>query len=349
MADDVEPGPVQAHVDLSTLPERLLGGTPKYTRQQVAELTGVSEEEATKIWRSLGFAAPDDDDAVFTDGDVEALRMLDGLRATGLSDERTQLSLARLLSRSMARLAESQVDRLAALGVVAPGDRPGEPVGPAEAEPVLAVIEKLQSYVWRRHLAAASDRLRSGAPHGETTVQAVGFADVVGFTSISRGLDADQLAEFVEAFESATSAVVAEHGARVVKMIGDEIMFVADTPESAAAIGLDLADRISELDGRPDLRIGLAYGPVLRRMGDAFGSVVNIAARLTSLARPGTVLVDSELAGALTDDAAYRLTRLRRVSVRGFAHLQPWLLRRPGERHRVVRRRSRPQEPEPAS
>lgn len=349
MPDRAGPSPVQAHIDLATLPERLLGGAPKYTQQQVAELTGVSVDEATRLWRSLGFASPEADDVVFTDGDVEALRMLAGLQATGVSDERTQLSLARLLSRAMARLAESQVDRLAALGVVGADGAPAEPIGADAAEPVLAVIEKLQSYVWRRHLAAASDRLRSGAPHGETSVQAVGFADVVGFTSISRGLDADQLAEFVEAFESTTSAVVAEHGARVVKMIGDEIMFVADTPESAAAIGLDLADRISGLDGRPDLRIGLAYGPVLRRMGDAFGSVVNIAARLTNLARPGTVLVDSALADALAADPGYRLSRLRRVSVRGFAHLQPWLLRRPSERRRVIRRRNQDAAPEPTS
>jgi adenylate cyclase len=82
------------------------------------------------------------------------------------------------------------------------------------------------------------------------------------------------------------------------------------------------------LDDRPDLRIGLAHGPVLHRLGDFYGSVVNLAARLTALARPGTVLVDRELAAAVADDPAFWVRELRRVSVRGFSHLQPWLLRR---------------------
>jgi adenylate cyclase len=114
----------------------------------------------------------------------------------------------------------------------------------------------------------------------------------------------------------------------VIKTVGDEIMFVADTATAGAAIGLDLSDRLSALDGRPDLRIGLAHGPVLRRLGDAYGTVVNLASRLTALAHPGTVLVDRELASALGDDPRYAPRKLRRVSVRGFAHLQPWLLRR---------------------
>jgi adenylate cyclase len=156
----------------------------------------------------------------------------------------------------------------------------------------------------------------------------VGFVDIAGFTSLSRGLTEADLSAFLESFESDASAIVAEHGGRVIKTVGDELMFVADAPAAVARIGLDLADRLSTLDDRPDLHIGLAYGPVLHRLGDVYGTVVNLAARLAGLARPGSVLIDRELAGEIGEDPEFRVRRLRRVAVRGFAHLQPWLLRR---------------------
>ena len=81
-------------------------------------------------------------------------------------------------------------------------------------------------------------------------------------------------------------------------------------------------------DDRPPLRTGAAYGAVLTRLGDVYSPVVNLASRLTSIARPGTVLVDRELANRLRGQEAYRTRPLHRVSVRGYEHLQPWLVRR---------------------
>jgi adenylate cyclase len=84
---------------------------------------------------------------------------------------------------------------------------------------------------------------------------------------------------------------------------------------------------------RPPLRSGVAYGPVLTRLGDVYSPVVNLASRLTSIAHAGTVLVDKELAGRLRGLPGYRVRRLHRVSVRGYDHLLPFLVRRrrPGE------------------
>jgi adenylate cyclase len=92
-------------------------------------------------------------------------------------------------------------------------------------------------------------------------------------------------------------------------------------------IALDLPDEWAA-DDRPPLRTGAAFGPVLTRLGDIYSPVVNMASRLTSVARPGTVLVDRELASRLHGLPGYRVRPLRRVSVRGYEHLQPWLVRR---------------------
>jgi adenylate cyclase len=114
----------------------------------------------------------------------------------------------------------------------------------------------------------------------------------------------------------------------VVKTVGDEVLFVVDDAADAAEIALHLADGDREAQGLPTLRVGLAEGPVLSRFGDVYGSVVNLAARLTALARPGTVLVDRELAEALREDGRYSLRQRRPTTVRGYHHLRSWALRR---------------------
>ena len=95
----------------------------------------------------------------------------------------------------------------------------------------------------------------------------------------------------------------------------------------AAEIGLALPDAWTAPE-RPLLRVGAAFGAVLTRLGDIYSPVVNLASRLTSIARPGTFLVDRELAQRIRDLPEYRVRPLRRVSVRGYDHLQPWLVRR---------------------
>jgi adenylate cyclase len=131
----------------------------------------------------------------------------------------------------------------------------------------------------------------------------------------------------VEDFESIATAVIARHHGRVVKTVGDGVLFTAASAVDAVEIGLRLPE-VWDADERPPLRVGAAYGPVLTRLGDVYSPVVNLASRLTSLGRPGTVLVDRELARGLRGLTGYRVRPLRRVSVRGYDHLQPWLVRR---------------------
>ncbi|MGH3658274.1 MAG: adenylate/guanylate cyclase domain-containing protein [Micromonosporaceae bacterium] len=279
-------------------------------------------DRAERLWRALGFAGVGDDEVVFNDDDVEALRLITSLVDLGVVPPAAEASLARSLGQSMARLAEWQTGVVR--DVVTDGGPPGQEVVPV-AGSLVPVMEKLQSYVWRRHLAAAAGRVLAVPADSATLV--VGFADIVSFTRLSRSLDDAELATFIEHFEATATEIVTERHGRVVKTIGDEVLFVADTPEAGAAIGLRLAGRVDVDEKFPAVRAGLAYGGVLSRLGDVYGPVVNVAARLTSLARPGTVLVDRGMRDALDDVPGYDLRRLRRVAVRGYAKLEPWVLR----------------------
>ena len=314
---------------LDEVEQALLGGQPRYTRQQVAERAGVPIDRAQRLWRALGFASTADDDVVFTDEDVEALGLIGALVSGGVVDPKAEASLARSLGQPLARLAEWQTTVVRE--VVADPDQPleAQPQLVQAVEALLPVMEKLQSYVWRRHLAAAAGRMLAdpdGDPQSKTLV--VGFADIVSFTRMSRTIEDADLAEFVDYFEGISAAVVAEGHGRVIKTIGDEVLFVADTPRQGADIALELAARGDLDEDFPTVRAGLAYGPVLTHLGDVYGSVVNVAARLTSVARPGSVVVDRELAAALDGESGLLPRRIRRVSVRGYRSLEPWVLQR---------------------
>lgn len=314
--------------------QTLLGGQRRYSRAQVSEVTGVSRDRARRLWLAMGFAEVGDDDPVFTDGDIEALRTWDGLVASGTIAVEDEVPHARAMGQTLSRLAEWQTreitaraDRLARAPDGA--ERPDRAADAAEmADALLPVVERLQTYVWRRHLAAAAERILLGSPTGlPAAAMVVGFADIVGYTSLVRHYDTAELAALLESFEESTSATVVNARGRVVKTLGDEVLFVTDSPRDAAEIAVRLTGPGRAGQGLPALRVGMATGQVLSRFGDVYGPVVNLAARLTSLARPETVLVDAGLAAALRPDRNYELRARRPVAVRGYHHLRSWTLR----------------------
>jgi adenylate cyclase len=311
----------------------LLDGPRRYTRLQVAAMAGMPPERTQRLWRALGFPDAADDDRVFTDADVRALALLSALIGSGFVDPGTEASIARALGQSLSRLADWQTDLLA--DVLARGaERHADPAGEAvtAARSLFPLLRELQDYVWRRHLAANADRLLTPAAAADRRELAVGFADLVGYTSLSRGMAGRELGVMVEDFESTASEVIARHHGRVVKTVGDGILYTAASPIDAVEIGLGLPEAW-QTDERPPLRVGAAHGTVLTHLGDVYSPVVNLASRLTSIARPGVLLVDRGLARHLRGLPRYRVRPLRRVSVRGYDDLQPWLVQRrpPGD------------------
>ncbi|WP_104525926.1 adenylate/guanylate cyclase domain-containing protein [Blastococcus atacamensis] len=309
----------------------LLGGPRRYTRLQVGARAGMPPERTQRLWRALGFPDAADDDPAFTDADIAALEVLSSLIDSGFIGPGSEASIARAMGQSLSRLADWQTDMLAD-ALTRNADGTGRAVSTEEAvaaaQELLPRLREVQDYVWRRHLVANVDRLLAATGPGDRRELAVGFADLVGYTSRSRGMGGRELGAMVENFESTAAEVIARHHGRVVKTVGDGVLFTAASATDAADIGLELPDAWDTAE-RPPLRVGAAYGAVLTRLGDVYSPVVNLASRLTSLARPGALLVDRELADQLRGTERYRVRPLRRVSVRGYDHLQPWLVRRP--------------------
>lgn len=305
-------------------------GTPTLTTHDVAREAGVDVVQARHLWRGLGFPPVDDDERSFTQADVVILRAVRALVEQQSVDPDDLLQLTRVIGQSLARVADAQVtaaaDRLEhARGL---GERDATLPDVSERLTALAPsLERFLGYVWRRHLVAALRR-QSARPSAADRVLTVGFADLVGFTALSQALDARELAAMVDRFEAIVYEHVPERGGRVVKMIGDEVMFAVDDGRFAADIAVALVEAHARDTHLPDVRVGLASGPALSWEGDLFGPTVNLASRLVNLARPKTVVVSGELGDALRDDPRFELRRMRAVRLKGIGRTHPWVLRR---------------------
>ncbi|MBC7559309.1 MAG: adenylate/guanylate cyclase domain-containing protein [Dermatophilaceae bacterium] len=328
---------------------RLLGQRRSMRAREVSAKASVSIRSARKFWHALGFPHVQDDETVFTDADRDALRSMADLVRDGVFDETTALGMTRAFARTTDRLAVWQVQLMAeAIGAL-PQQVATAEVGsglettrampdPATARAAAAMLvsiaddlEPLLIYAWRRHLSAAISRMVTDAepiPDQPGVVRSVGFADLVSFTALVRRLSEHDLARVVQRFEALASDVVTAHGGRVIKTMGDEVLFVAIGARPAAAIALDLVEAMADDDVLPDVRVGMASGRVISRLGDVFGTTVNIASRLTAVAKPGTVVVDDVLATSLASMSGFEMSPLRRRALRGIGPVTPWVLRR---------------------
>lgn len=319
----------------------LVGGPATLTLAGLAEAAGVSEAVARGFWRALGFPDLAPDALAFTDEDVRALHAVRRLLDSDLADERTASSLLRALGHTNDRLALWQSEALAedAVRRHSLDDTSARMVVLDHIPDVAPVLQELLCYGWRRQMAALAHRTHDEVArrHSEDEdldllplARAIGFADLVAFTERSAGLGPHDLATLVQSFEDTARDVVTAAGARVVKMIGDEVLFVADSLPTAARVSLDLVDAICALPADLAVRSSLVWGRVLSRSGDVFGPTVNLAARLAEVAEPGRVLMDRASAAALVNDGVSDVTLVPQypTEVNGLGLVTPVELRR---------------------
>jgi adenylate cyclase len=287
---------------------------PTLRRRDVAEGTGVAPEQSVRWWRALGFAAVDEDDLAFREADVEVVRELGILVESGVVDDADVLRLARLMSSLFSRLVEAQLDVLE-LGVGADDEPSTDPerrleeLAAADVD-IFAFMEKTMAYVWRRHLLGAIGH-RLSVDNTEQG-QAVAFADLSGFARFTKRATAEEIASVIDTFEAVAFDVVSAHEGRVVKLIGDEVLFVVDSLDDAVAAGLELIERLEHADGMPPVHCGIAFGPTITVGGDVFGPTVNLASRLTKVARAGSISVSRSGSGHLLERKDIDVRKVRR-------------------------------------
>jgi adenylate cyclase len=269
----------------------------------------------------MGFPQGAEDDIAYTEADAEALGRAGALVEAGLVDRAELLQEVRLLSLAVSTIADSHAERFAGRGG---GD--GN-VARGDGAVTLEVLDEIMRYLYRRQLLAAIRRVvaMDTALVGATPERVVGFADLTGFSGAARTTSDGELVALVEQFFGRAADVIASVGGRVVKLVGDEVMFAVDDPEQGVIAGIELAALGESLP----VHVGLALGEMISHHGDLFGPAVNVASRLTDLARPGTVLVNEDLARRVGRDEGYdvRPIRLRRP-LKGVGAVRVFRLRR---------------------
>jgi adenylate cyclase len=315
-----------------------------YDLDAACRVTKLPEEELRHIWRSLGFPEPQPGEPIFSDVDLGNLAAVADLMHSGVVSPEVTYSMTRVIGSSMARVASALVDAVSAraeqvMASVAEDDEVLEVLEPvaSEAGGFLPMFPAVLEQVWRRHLQDAARRRLLRGDSDEAHHQVVGFADLVGFTALAQQVTDEELAAVVDQFERMAYDVVVAGGGRVVKMIGDEVMFLVEDPRMAAEIALGLADASRDAAGLGDVRVGLAYGPVLEREGDAYGSTVNLASRATSIAYPGTVVVSPELREVLEDQEELTFRAMRPRFLKHIGRVSLAVMRRADDAPSTIR------------
>jgi adenylate cyclase len=266
----------------------------RYTLAEAAQRAGVDAGLVTRIVRACGLVVPAEDVKTFTDEDVEVFVAF-GLGGQ-IFGEDLIMQIIRVIGSATARIAEATVSQFTVSLIDQARDKPLNEFDIVRwnesTVSMLPIVVRSIDVLLRRHIEA---RGRTGLLMTEwqgidTLDRAVGFCDLVGYTAFSGKITAPDLDAAVGTFGNRASDIVVDNGGSVVKLLGDEVMFVAPNPETACRIGLALAEAFAADPVLPEVRIGLAAGQVVLREGDYYGPVVNLAARVVKQSVPGLVL-----------------------------------------------------------
>lgn len=293
-------------------------GPPTVTLRAAAERLDVPLADLTHAWQALGLRVAGPDVPTLSSADVDALRSWRTISAVTGAD--AALNFLRIIGATMARLAEASgsMIRLAQPDLLMTHTH--DELTTARAYRAVAElvpgISALMDSVWRHHITSARAYFENVIHDSSAMVTCgVGFADLSGFTVLTQRLSPTELSDLLVEFSGAVSDVVHGDGGRVVKFIGDEVMWVNSDPEQLLKAATDLVDYPRARESGLGVRAGLGYGLVLAIGGDYFGTPVNLAARLVSAAAPGQILAAGDVRDALPGHPA---TQLEPLTLKGF-------------------------------
>jgi adenylate cyclase len=278
--------------------ERMIGGEPEYTPLEIAEISGVPVDVLAELRRAQGLPVPEAEVRALTETDLDAARTARSFLDLGVGFDGMQ-EIARILGRGLAQAAEA-MRRVTVEMVFDPeagedelAQRMAAAVGQLQPMTTPMVGQMLDAHLRhavRSELLLAADQADGGLAGARDV--AVCFADLVGFTRMGEEVPPDELGAVADRLERMAAAVVSSP-VRLVKTIGDAVMLVSTDVDALIATALDLV-RAADAEGQefPQLRAGIAFGPALLRAGDWYGRPVNLASRITAIARPGSVLCD---------------------------------------------------------
>ena len=309
---------------------RMGRGPRRYTIAEAAATAGISVEDASRLSLAGGFPVAGPDEVAFGDDDVELFESFQAAKA--FFGEELTVQLARVFGSAMARVADGMQSVFAINVGTQSSERAFDQHDLQRAtESAVGLIPqaiRVMELLLRRHM---TDRIRPELLLGDrwegvdALDRAVGFCDLVGYTPLSAQISTVELARLLDRFETVSAEHVAAAGGSIVKLIGDEVMFVAPDARTACEIALRLAETFAATSDLGNVRVGLAAGRVIMREGDYFGPIVNLASRLVKLAPEGGVIAPAtfrELSGFTYQDAGT-------PSLKGFAEpIQLVLVRR---------------------
>jgi adenylate cyclase len=300
--------------------EREVGGAPKYTAAEVAQLSGADPALLARLRRAHGLPLPEADAVELTDVDLASARTSRGFVDAGLTEEQ-MVATTRVLGRSFATAAEA-MRALMLETVLEAGTTEVElaqrytaavhNIMPLVGPMVVQMLSQHLRNMVQGEMVGQAERVAGRLPGARD--QAVAFADLVGFTRLGEEIAPEDLGSVAERLFTITREVV-EPPVRLVKTIGDAVMLTADEPSALLHTALHLleASDAEGIEAFPQLRVGLAYGPAVARGGDVFGRAVNLASRVTAIARAGSVLATREVRDAAPDAVSWSSAHARRI------------------------------------
>lgn len=304
--------------------ESMLRREERYSAREVAEQAGIPLDFLLRIQQAFGMPVQDADAAAFTEEGLAAARRAARFREFGLPED-GMVEVSRVIGQTMSRLAEA----IRALVNQALIPRHGQSaaserdLGLRYAEVARELMPQLEPLLHDALTAQLAEQIRgdmvsraelaAGSALPGARQVAVGFADLVGFTRLGEARPVDELGAVADRLAEMAQAA-ARPPVRLVKTIGDAAMLISPAPDRLLDAALELvAAADAQGDDFPQLKAGLAYGPALNRGGDWYGHTINVASRVTAMARPGSVLCTEGLHDSSGDGWRWSFAGERRL------------------------------------